>query len=526
MMRVLKGTGVSGRLIVGRAHLHTMEKVEVEKGRDIEEEREILRKATAEAEDELKKLAESMKGREEAGIMEAQILMLRDPALIERTKELMEKEHFSAAYSIKTASEESAKTLEGLKNPYLRERASDVRDVGDRIVKRIRGKNSGVPHGSIVVAEELKPSEVVQISSNAIGFAAERGSRTSHVAILASALNMPAVLGVKNLLGAIREGDTLALDGERGEVMVDPDVKRIEEEIRIRDKEAEDLERIKMLPAVTADGRKIEVMANIGGDDEASAALESGADGVGLFRTEFLLLNRSSSPDEEEQFIAYKKVAETFGEKPVIIRTFDIGGDKTIDYLNIEREDNPFLGVRGIRFCLMNRGLFKTQLRAILRASAHGNVKLMYPMVALEEEAEKADEVLNEAKGELEREGYAFNNGIEVGMMVEIPSAALNAGRFEVDFYSVGSNDLIQYTMAADRTNEVLSYLYRPDKVMKLIEGVVASAHEKGRTVGVCGEMAGDPDIIPELISIGVDELSMSPSKIARAKKVIIPLRP
>jgi phosphotransferase system enzyme I (PtsI) len=515
-MRTLKGIGVSGGLTYGRAFLYKAPTVNEEKSDNPAGERETLKKGLKRAEKELEGLEKTMGERKEAGIMQAQRLMLMDPDLLDRTTELID-EGYSASYAIWLAANESAKAIGSLEDPYLRERAADVLDVAQRVISAIRGRSMKAPEDSVVIAEDLKASDVLSLGARAI--ATERGSATSHMSIIAGARGIPAVVGVKGLLD-VKENTLIAVDGESGTVIIEPDENEIRAIEGRRKIEKEKAEMNRRQPAVTKSGKRIRVMANIGNAEEAEKALNAGAEGIGLFRTEFLLLNRESTPSEEEQYLAYKKVAETFGAMPVIIRTFDIGGDKEIEYLAIERENNPFLGVRGIRLCLQRKDLFKTQLKTLLRAGAHGNVRIMYPMIALEDEVREANTVLKEAKEELKKEGKDFGE-VQVGIMIETPAAALCAELFDVDFFSIGSNDLIQYTMAADRTNEKLSYLYRADRIMKLIEHVVKAAKEKGIEVGVCGEIAGDPGIIPELVRIGIDELSMSPSKIARAKETI-----
>jgi phosphotransferase system enzyme I (PtsI) len=320
----------------------------------------------------------------------------------------------------------------------------------------------------------------------------------------------------------------LIVDGENGIVVADPDkptIKIFIEKKEKEEKEKVELEKIKFMKLKTKSGKEIEILANIGNPEDAETALKNGADGIGLYRTEFLFLGRENPPSEEEQFEAYKKVLEKFKDKPVIIRTLDIGGDKQIPYLNIEKELNPFLGVRAIRLCLKNTELFKTQLRAILRASIYGNPKIMYPMIAIKEEIEKANSILEEVKSELKSKGVPFKENIQVGIMVEIPSAALNAEKLAkyVDFFSIGTNDLIQYTFAADRTNEKVSYLYNPlhPALLKLVKFTIEASHKYGKKTGMCGEMAGDLKAIPQLIKMGIDELSMTPTKIPYAKKFI-----
>lgn len=511
---ILKGLGVSGGIAMGRAFIFEQpEAVEEKSAKSSEEEQKRLHEGLKEAEKELEALGKKLDGRKEAGIMEAQRLMLMDPALLDMAKELIS-EGNTAEYAIKAAAEENAELLDRVDDPYIRERAADIRDVAQRVIRALQGRSTAAWDGAIIVGRELNASDV--LSLNAAGIVTERGSATSHMSIIAGAIGIPAVVGVRGI-EHIKEGMTIAVDGDSGSVILEPDEEGIKRLIKENREEREDS---LCLPAMTKSGRRVRIMANIGGLEDAEKAVELGAEGVGLFRTEFFLLNRRSEPSEEEQLSVYRKVAELFGEKPVIIRTFDIGGDKEVGYLGIRKEENPFLGVRGIRLCLRRKDLFKRQLRAILRASVHGNLRIMYPMVALEEEVREANAVLEEAKSELKAEGKEFGD-VPVGMMVETPAAALYAELFDVDFFSIGSNDLIQYTMAADRTNEELSYLYRADRVMGLIAHVADAAKDKGIEVGVCGEIAGDPDIIPELVRLGVDELSMSPSRIPKAKRIV-----
>lgn len=362
-----------------------------------------------------------------------------------------------------------------------------------------------------------------------LGFVTDMGGITSHTAILAEALGIPAIVGLKDITERVKQGDSLIVDGETGKVFINPNENTIDlfkHKKKALEAEKRELEKVKFNEAITKGGKRIEVAANIGSPKDADVSLRSGAEGVGLFRTEFLFLNRNTPPTEDEQFKAYKEVLEKFNGKPVIIRTLDIGGDKQIPYLNLEHEINPFLGVRAIRLCLTRKDLFKTQLRAILRASNYGKTRIMYPMIAVKEEIVEANNVLKEVKNELEKEKLPFDSNIEVGIMVEIPSAALNAEALAdyVDFFSIGTNDLTQYTFAADRTNDNLSYLYQPlnPALLKLIKMTVDASHEKGKWTGVCGELAGDPEAIPILVNLGVDELSMSPQKIPYAKKIIM----
>ena len=531
-MKKIKGIGISKGLVMGNVFLYSPVSLnKTEKSLlTPDEEEEILTGSIEKTEVELKELLERIKEKKESEIFSAHLLILRDPTLVERIRDLIRKENFNAASAVKIAIEESAKMIEGLENPYMSQRAIDVRDVGEIIIKNITGKKgfslSSLPYPAIVVAENLTPSDTASLDrKNTLGFVTHGGSKTSHTAILAASLGIPATAGLKNL--RLKNEEIAILDGENGVFIVDPDEETVQwfsKEKERRRMEEKELQRAKLLPAITRSGKRIEISANIGNVEDCAAALKSGAEGVGLFRTEFLFLGRSSPPDEKEQLTAYWQVAEKFESRPVIIRTLDVGGDKEISYLHLEREQNPFLGVRGIRLCLRRRDLFKTQLRAILRASAHGNIKIMYPMVTIREEIFQANDVLKEAMEELKKENIPFDENIKVGIMVEVPSTALTAEMAVdyVDFFSIGTNDLSQYTFAADRTNENLSHLCQPLVILRLIKMVVDAAHKKGKWVGVCGEMAGDTEIIPELLRIGIDELSMNPVKIPKAKKVVI----
>jgi len=536
-MKILIGVPVSKGISIGFARVYVKEKVKVTDAKDsvpISEKKELLAKSLKKTKEEIKLTYENLKktNPKEAEIFEAHLLILEDPALSEKIDEYLNK-GYNLAYSVKASFEEFIETLKNLQNEYMKERANDLYDILDSLLRNIlhieKINLSSLPKDSIVVAEDLTPSDTAALDrNNVLGFVTEKGGPTSHTAILAEALNIPAVVGVNNLLQNIKNGDELIVDGTKGEVIVNPDNETKERYVSLKKEKDEQEKLLKEKAkefAYTKSGKRIEVVANIGSPKDVDKALEMGAEGVGLYRTEFLFLDRTVPPGEDEQFEAYKVVAERFKPHPVIIRTLDIGGDKQIPYLNLEHELNPFLGVRAIRLCLKEKELFKTQLRAILRASAYGNVLIMYPMIAIKDEIIEANNMLNEVKEELRMKKIQFDENIKVGIMVEIPSAALNADELidYVDFFSIGTNDLTQYTFAADRTNEGLSYLYRPldAPVLKLIKLTVDASHSRGKWTGVCGELAGDPDAIPVLVDLGVDELSMSPSKIPEAKEII-----
>jgi phosphoenolpyruvate-protein phosphotransferase (PTS system enzyme I) len=536
-MKKLKGIGVSKGIVLGSARLYENSELEIEKGKDqlpYEAKLRVLRDGIEKMIGELQQSYECIKATnpKEAEIFEAHILFLEDPTLLERIGSTL-KEGYGVAYSIMESFEESAKQMERLENQYFRERARDIRDVSEGLIRTILNRPRIRPillsEPSIVVAHDLTPSDTAHLDrNNVLGFVTEKGGATSHTAILAEALGIPAVVGVEDALLEIRDTEELIIDGIEGLVIIEPE-EETTNMYRARknelEEESSDLrENAKHLGARKS-GKTIEVAANIGSPRDVDMALEMGADGVGLYRTEFLFLDRDSAPTEEEQFEAYRVVLEKFNGKPVIVRTLDIGGDKEIPYLNLEKELNPSLGMRAIRLCLRNRDLFKSQLRAILRASIYGKARIMYPMIAVKEEVIEANGVLEEVKKELGEEGIGFDKSMEVGIMVEIPSAALNAGELAdcVDFFSIGTNDLTQYTFAADRTNEKLSYLYQPlnSAVLNLIKMTVDASHKKGRWTGVCGELAGDPEAIPTLVRLGIDELSMSSQKIPLAKKIL-----
>lgn len=539
-MKKLKGIGVSKGIAIGKARVYENQEIDIEKEKDqvlLEEKLKILKEGIEKTKEEIRNLYESVKksNPKEAEIFEAHTLFLEDPTLLEKINAML-KEGYSVIYSIRKSFEESAKQMEQMENTYFKERAKDIRDVSDRLIRNILNKPktslADLLEPSIIVAQDLTPSDTASFDrKNVLGFVTEKGGVTSHTAILAEALGIPAIVSIKDTLQEIKDGDELIIDGKEGLVVIEPDdeTKNAYTERKFKlEREMEELRKISTLPAVTKSGKRIEVAANIGSPKDVNKALEMGADGVGLYRTEFLFLDRNSPPTEEEQFEAYKIVLEKFNGKPVIIRTLDIGGDKEIPYLNLEKELNPFLGVRAIRLCLRSRDLFKTQLRAILRASIYGKARIMYPMIAVKEEIIEANRVLEEVKKELREEGINFDKSIEVGIMVEIPSAALNAEELAdyVDFFSIGTNDLTQYTFAADRTNENLSYLYQPlhSAVLNLIKMTVDASHKKGKWTGVCGELAGDPEAISIIVELGIDELSMNPQKIPFAKKIILDL--
>lgn len=465
--------------------------------------------------------------------MRVQQSFLDDPSFYPEMEKKVIKEKYSAEYAVNKIVEQFVIVFEGMKNEYMRQRAADIKDLGNRLLAGIRGKKelqlSDVKEEVVLVADDLTPSDTVQLDKNFIlGFITRIGGKTSHTAILARSLDIPAIVGIGQEIENINNGDFLIIDGSSGICLVNPHTATIDEykaRLNREQTERDMLAGYIFEPAVTQDGHRIEIAANIGAISEAKVALEKGAESIGLYRTEFLFLNEREMPDEGKQFQAYKEVAETFGPKPVIVRTLDIGGDKELPYLPLPKEMNPFLGYRAVRIGLDRKEILVAQLRAILRASVYGNFKIMFPMISSLEEWRQVKSIYQEVRDMLNGEGLAFDEKIEIGIMVEIPSAAILAEQFanEVDFFSIGTNDLVQYTLAVDRLNEKVAYLYDyfHPAVLQLIKRVIDAAHEKGKWVGMCGGMAGDPLAAPLLVGMGLDEWSMSSGSIKKMKYII-----
>jgi len=479
----------------------------------------------------LKNRAEAVAGTDEAGVFEAHLLMLKDPELEKSVIDGIKKRQ-TAEDAVTTAVERFAASLEALSDPYLAQRAADVRDVGKRLLLTLEGRHASdltkVPAGSVIVARGLAPSETVQLEpGRTVGIATSTGGPAAHTAIFARAMGLPAVVGIGCELDEILDGNPVLVDGDTGEVIIHPTRADI-------DKAMNASRRAKLRHSGppgetrTRDGLRVEVSANIGHPREADFALEEGADGIGLFRSEFLYLARTQAPNEDEQLAAYTHVLKTFRDRPVIIRTLDIGGDKPIPYLPLRNEGNPFLGWRGIRICLKRQDLFETQLRALLRASVHGNLRVMLPMIIGLSELLEAKESLRRAKETLRARGQPFDESLNLGIMVETPAAALLARHLarEAAFFSLGTNDLAQYTLAVDRANERVSPLYRAEHpaVLRLVAATVEAARSEGRWVGICGELAGDLDMIPILMGLGLDELSVAPPFIAAVRNRVAAL--
>lgn len=482
-------------------------------------ELEVIKKRTAEQISE-----------KEADIFGAHLLVLQDPELIGPITDKIKTDSVNAEFALHETSTMFVDMFEAMDNEYMKERAADVRDVTKRVLAHLLGVKiqnpSLITDEVVIIAEDLTPSDTVQLNPQYIkGFITDIGGRTSHSAILARTLEIPAVVGAKSAMSSIQNGTIVIIDGLEGEILLDPDEATLaeykEKQTAFAGQKAE-WAKLKNEATLTKDGVAVELGANIGTPKDLTGVLENGGEAIGLYRTEFLYMGRDNFPTEQEQFDAYSAVLKGMEGKPTVVRTLDIGGDKELSYLKLPKELNPFLGLRAIRLCLEMPDMFRTQLRALLRASVHGNLKIMFPMIATLDEFREAKALLLEEKAKLEAEGVEVSDSIEVGIMVEIPSTAVMADTFakEVDFFSIGTNDLIQYTMAADRMNESVSYLYQPynPAILRLVKTVIDASHKEGKWTGMCGEMAGDEIAIPILLGLGLDEFSMSASSILKAR--------
>ncbi|WP_338552093.1 phosphoenolpyruvate--protein phosphotransferase [Paenibacillus sp. KS-LC4] len=533
-----KGIGASPGLAAAPAYFihqdhYTPEKLEAV-NKDMEIQR--FRSAVAQAKEEIEAIrvsTEQRLGADKAEIFEGHLMILEDPDFIDAAEEKMSEEGINAEYALHEVSTSFFELLQAMEDELLQGRAVDIKDVASRIMSHLRG----VPHldlanmteECIIIAEDLTPSDTAQLNLGVVrGFITEIGSRTSHSAIMARTLEIPAIVGVGSTLRSLPADAFLLMNAEAGSIIINPSADELavfQQQKQQYDLHKAELAKLRDQPSFSRDGKQVELAANIGKLEDVQRALDNGAEGIGLFRTEFLYMGRSSLPTEEEQYTSYKYVLEKMNGKPVVIRTLDIGGDKELPYMDLPKESNPFLGQRALRLCLDRQDIFRTQLRALLRASSHGNLKIMFPMIAVIEELLEAKKLLAEEQAKLAAEGIAVADHIEVGMMVEIPSAAVSADLFapEVDFFSIGTNDLIQYTMAADRMNETVSYLYQPwhPSILRLISMVIKAAKQEGKWVGMCGEMAGDTTAIPLLLGLGLDEFSMSAGAILQARQLI-----
>ena len=472
-------------------------------------------------------------GEEKAAIFEGHLMILEDEELEEEIIDYLRSNKVNASVAASKIIDQQVEMLSEIDDEYLKERAGDIRDIGNRLIKNILGMHivdlGDIAEESILVAYDLTPSETAQLNlEKVLGFITDIGGRTSHTSIMARSLELPAIVGTNDVTARVNTGDYLILDAVNNRVYVNPTQAEIDElktlEAKLAEEKAE-LAKLKDLPAVTLDGHKVDVVANIGTIRDCEGAHRNGAEGVGLYRTEFLFMDRDQLPSEEEQFIAYKEVVEAMEGRLVVLRTMDIGGDKELPYLNLPKEMNPFLGWRAVRIALDRREILHAQLRAVLRASAFGKLAVMFPMIISVEEIRELKSVLETLKAELRAEGKAFDENIQVGVMVETPSAAVNAKFLakEVDFFSIGTNDLTQYTLAVDRGNELISHLYNPmsPSVLGLIKQVIDASHAEGKWTGMCGELAGDERATLLLLGMGLDEFSMSAISVPRIKKLI-----
>ncbi|MGO2695620.1 phosphoenolpyruvate--protein phosphotransferase [Bavariicoccus seileri] len=533
------GIAASDGVAIAKAYLLTEPDLTFKKveGQDPKAEGKRLDEALAKTQDQIKVIrdtaAESL-GEEEAKVFDAHLMVASDPELIGQIKTTIDSEKVNAESALKEVTDTFISMFEAMTdNHYMQERAADIRDVTKRILANLLGVELPSPatikEEVVVVANDLTPSDTAQLNRKYVrGFVTNIGGRTSHSAIMARSLEIPAIVGTKTITDNVEKGDLVIIDGLDGEVIVDPDEKTVESfKAKGEAFHKQQIEWAKLVDAKTEtkDGVHFELAANIGTPKDLDGVLNNGAEAVGLYRTEFLYMDSENFPTEDEQYDAYKAVLEGMNGKPVVVRTMDIGGDKELPYLKLPKEMNPFLGYRAIRICLNDEGMFRTQLRALLRASVHGQLRIMFPMIATLDEFRQAKKILLEEKAKLKDEGIEVADGIQVGIMIEIPAAAVLAHQFakEVDFFSIGTNDLIQYTMAADRMNQQVSYLYQPynPAILTLIKHVIDSAHAEGKWTGMCGEMAGDQIAVPLLVGLGLDEFSMSASSVLKTRSLM-----
>jgi len=537
---MLKGIAASSGVAIAKVYKLEMPKMEIEKKTaDATQEVAKLKSAvekTVQDIEQIKERAATNLSAEELAVFDAHLMVAQDPEFIGAVEGQINSENCNAEFAAESVANMYVSMFESMEDAYMRERAADIKDVTVRLKANLLGVKipdlTAIDEEVVIVANDLTPSDTAQLNKKYTkGFATEIGGRTSHSAIMARSLEIPAVVGCAGILATANDGDHIIMDAIAGTVILNPDeatVKEYEEKRIAFEEEKEALKVLIDAPSISTDGHHVELAGNIGTPNDVQGVLDNGGEGVGLYRTEFLYMNSQDFPTEEEQFVAYKLVLEGMKGKRVVVRTLDIGGDKKLPYFEFPEEMNPFLGYRAIRLCLDRTDIFKVQLRALCRASVFGKLCIMFPMIATVQEFKDAKAIFEEVKAELIAEGVKVSDDIEVGMMVEIPAAAVLADQFAkvADFFSIGTNDLIQYSMAADRMSEKVSYLYQPynPSILRLIKMTIDGAHKEGKWAGMCGEMAGEPDAAAILLGLGLDEFSMSASSILKARKVITSL--
>lgn len=533
---MLKGIAASAGISIAKAYKLESPKVEIVKkegdpAKEVEKFNAALEKTKTDIEGVKERASERLSA-EELAVFDAHLMMAGDPEFAAQIIAMIENDKVNAEFAADTVASQMVAMFESMDNDYFRERAADIKDVTYRLKCNLLGLTipdlTSIDEDSIIVAYDLTPSDTAQLNQFVKGFATSIGGKTSHSAIMANSLEIPAVVGCGDIMSAVNHGDTLILDAVEGNVIVNPTEEEIKEYEAKAKAFAEEKEALKVLvnaKSITKDGHEVELAGNIGGFKDVEGVLKNGGEGVGLFRTEFLYMDNDHFPTEEEQFEAYKAVLEGMGGRRVVVRTLDIGGDKKLKYFTFPEEMNPFLGYRAIRLCLDRTDIFRTQLRALIRASVYGKLCIMFPMIATVKEFCDAKAIYEEEKAKLIAEGVKVADDIQVGMMVEIPAAAVNADNFakHADFFSIGTNDLIQYSMAADRMSENVSYLYQPynPSVLRLIKMTIDGAHKEGKWAGMCGAMAGEENAVPILLGLGLDEFSMSATQILNARKMV-----
>ena len=537
---MLKGIATSSGIAIGKVYkleqpIVTIDTEQGDKEVELKRFEDALEKTLSDIE-QIKQRASATLADEELAIFDAHLMMAQDPEYKDQIVGMIN-DGLKADHATKTVSDNMIQMFECMDDAYFKERSADIKDVSFRLLCNILGLTipdlTTIDEEVVIVAEEMTPSDTAQLNKKyALGFVTEIGGKTSHAAIMAVSLGIPAVVGCTGVMANVKHGDTIILDAKEGNVIINPNEAELKEYTEKRDaflKEKEALQVLKDKPTITVDNHQVELVANIGNPADMENANNNGAEGVGLFRTEFLYMDKTDAfPSEDEQFEAYKKVLEDANGKRVVVRTLDIGGDKKLPYFEFDPEMNPFLGYRAIRLCLDRKDIFKDQVRALLRASVYGKLAIMFPMIATIDEFKNAKEFVLEQKEQLIKEGFKVSDSIEIGMMVEIPASAVLADEFAkyADFFSIGTNDLIQYSMAADRMSEKVAYLYQPlnPSILRLVKMTIDGAHSQGKWCGMCGEMGGDPLAAPVLLGLGLDEFSMSSSRILPTRKIITSL--